>query len=213
MRRATLRIPFPSIALVLIAVLVSTAVHAASAYQCTRADGSVSFQDQPCTGAAKQQRLSLPGDPYVSPGAADEQNVEPDAPVTTNLPARVAAPAPRTPPPSFFLCSRYDGTRYISQTGKGGGAAVPFGVLEDAQAFGPAHAAPGGPQISRTAAATAGTYVWVDDRCHRAGPQEACAYLQSQLDDLLARIRSVSMDAEAPLKQQADELRERMHGC
>ncbi len=61
--------------------------------------------------------------------------------------------------------------------------------------------------------ATAGAYVWVDDRCHRAGPQEACAYLQGQLDDVLARIRSVSMDAEAPLKQQADDLRERMRGC
>jgi len=213
MRRATLRIPLLLIALAPIATLASSSSHAASAYKCTRADGSVSFQDQPCSSTAKQQRLSLPNDPYVAPVAADEQDAEPDAPAAANVPARVAAPAPRTPPPSFFLCSRYDGTRYISQTGKGGGAAVPFGVLEDAQAFGPARPAPGGPQISRAAAATTGTYVWVDDRCHRAGPQEACAYLQSQLDDVLARIRSVSMDAEAPLKQQADELRERMRGC
>jgi hypothetical protein len=213
MRRATLRIPFLSIAFVAITVLASSASHAASAYKCTRADGSVSFQDQPCTGAAKQQRLSLPNDPYVLPTDADEQNAEPDARAAANVPARVAAPAPRTPPPSFFLCSRYDGTRYISQSGKGGGAAVPFGVLEDAQAFGPARPGPGGPQVSRAAVATAGTYVWVDDRCHRAGPQEACAYLQSRLDDVLARIRSVSMDAEAPLKQQADDLRERMRGC
>jgi hypothetical protein len=213
MRRATLRIPFLSIAFGAVTVLASAASHAASAYKCTRADGSVSFQDQPCTGATKQQRLSLPNDPYVAPADADEQNAEPDAPAATNAPARVAAPAPRTPPPSFFLCSRYDGTRYISQTGKGGGAAVPFGVFEDAQAFGPARPGPGGPQVSRAAAATAGTYVWVDDRCHRAGPREACAYLQSQLDDVLARIRSVSMDAEAPLKQQADDLRERMRGC
>ena len=213
MRRATHRIPLLPIAFAALAVLSSATARAASAYKCTRADGSVSFQDQPCSGAAKQQRLSLPNDPYVAPVAAEEQDAEPEAPATANAPARIAAPAPRAPPPSFFLCSRYDGTRYISQTGKGGGAAVPFGVLEDAQAFGPARPGPGGPQVSRAAAATAGAYVWVDDRCHRAGPEEACAYLQRQLDDVLARIRSVSMDAEAPLEKQADELRGRMHGC
>ncbi|HEY0232079.1 MAG TPA: DUF4124 domain-containing protein [Dokdonella sp.] len=196
-----------------IAALANSPAHAAGAYKCTRADGSVSFQDQPCAIGAKQQRLSLPSDPYVAPAADDEQEPAADIPASTNVPARSAPPPPRVPPPSFFLCSRYDGTRYISQTGQGGGAAVPFGVLEDAQAFGPNPPGRGGHQVSHLAAATAGAYVWVDDRCHRAAPQEACAYLQSQLDDVLARIRSVSMDAEAPLKQQAEDLRERMRGC
>ncbi|MET0225123.1 MAG: hypothetical protein ABW187_01655 [Dokdonella sp.] len=172
----------------------------------------MSFQDQPCRTGAKQQRLSLPNDPYVAPAAAEE-SAESNAPAPARTPTRALPSAPRIPPPSFFLCSRYDGTRYISQNGKGGGAAVPFGVLEDAQAFGPSPPGRGGQQPSRLAAAVAGGYVWVDDRCHRAAPQEACAYLQSQLDDVLARIRSVSMDAEAPLEQQADDLRERMRGC
>ena len=210
MRRTALRIP---LLLMAITTQAGLPAQAASAYKCTRADGSVSFQDQPCKTGAKQQRLSLPNDPYVAPAATDGQSAESDTPVPASAPARAAASTPRMPAPSFFLCSRYDGTRYISQSGKGGGAAVPFGVLEDAQAFGPSPPGPGGHQPSHLAAATAGSYVWVDDRCHRAAPQEACAYLQSQLDDVLARIRSVSMDAEAPLKQQAADLRERMRGC
>ncbi|MEP7042733.1 MAG: hypothetical protein ABI843_06700 [Dokdonella sp.] len=150
----------------------------------------------------------------MAPTAVDDDSAAIDPPVKTNAPTPNVAPSPRTLPPSFFLCSRYDGGRYVSETGKGAGAAVPFGVLEDAQAFGAGAPAPGGGhQPSRVAAATAGAYVWVDDQCHRASPREACAYLQSQLDDVLARIRSVSMDQEAPLEQQAQDLRDRMRGC
>jgi len=99
MRRATHRIPLLPIAFAALAVLSSATARAASAYKCTRADGSVSFQDQPCSGAAKQQRLSLPNDPYVAPVAAEEQNAEPEAPATALQPP--SQPSPEAPATAF----------------------------------------------------------------------------------------------------------------
>src|SRR5579862_317337 len=110
---------------ILIASILFGTLHATTAYRCIDARGAIAFQDHPCDSNAQQKRLTLPDDP--SPQTPAMQQPTDDA----NPPAPIATmpPTPRIAPPSFFLCTRYDGSRYINDTGQGGSALVPLGVL------------------------------------------------------------------------------------
>lgn len=209
----------PSI-LALILLLATPGAFAAEAFKCTAADGAVSFQDRPCQGASRQQRLQLP-EYAPSPPA-------PDAVVETKpaeSPAPRAPAAPREPPPSFFLCTRHDGSRYLSDSGVGDRYAVPYGMLSGsgrglAQAYGGRDgigvSAPGLraiPTIPADQAPFATSYVDVQDECHRAPPQEACAWLRDELDRVRGQLRRAFSDTQAQLEQQERELRARQRGC
>lgn len=209
--------------LALTLLLAAPAAVAADAFKCTAADGSVSFQDRPCRDASRQQRFQLPQ--YAPPPpATDEAVVEAAPPEEPQLPAPAPA-VPREPPPSFFLCTRYDGSRYLSDSGIGDRYAVPYGMLAGsgrglAQAYGgrggigvsaPGLRAP--PTIPADQAPFATNYVQVEDECHRAAPQEACAYLRDELDRLRGELRRAFSDTEAQLKQRERELRARQRGC
>lgn len=198
-----------------------SAAFAADAYKCTAVDGSVSFQDRPCNASTRQQSLRLPD--YAPPPAPDADAVENVPPAEPSL--RPAPAADRTPAPSFFLCTRYDGSRYLSDTGVGDRYAVPYGLLGGsgrslAQSYGGRDgigvSAPGLRKIPTLAAAKApfaSTYVQVADECHRPVPQEACAYLRDELDRVRGKLRRAFSDTEAQLKQQERELRARQRGC
>jgi hypothetical protein len=198
-------------------------LHAATAYKCADANGAISFQDQPCRRGSRQQVLVLPDEPSSPQTPTD---MPPD--VSSMPPAPVAAqapPPPQIPPPAFYLCTRYDGSRYISDTGQGGSAAVPLGVLgvpnrSLADAYGGPNgigvSAPGLRTIPHMPAAQVpfgGTYTWIDDECHFAAPREACAYLRSALDDVASELRRAFSDTEAQLNEQQAALKERMRGC
>ncbi|GAA0724973.1 hypothetical protein GCM10009105_38060 [Dokdonella soli] len=136
-----------------------------------------------------------------------------------------APQAPLVSPPSFFLCTRYDGSRYLSDDGIGSRSAVPYGMLGGSgQSLAQAYGGPNGigvsapglrtiPDIPAAQAPLAGAYVWVDDECHHADPQEACAYLRSRIDDVEHKLKRAFSDTEAQLKDERTALRERMRGC
>ncbi len=129
------------------------------------------------------------------------------------------------PPPSFFLCTRYDGSRYVSDDGIGGSNAVPYGMLDGpdqslANAYGGRNgigvSAPGlrtTPTIPAARAPFAGTYVQIDDECHHAAPREACAYLRGELDNVEDKLKRAFSDTEAQLRQEQTRLQNRMRGC
>lgn len=208
-----------------IAWLLAAAVSAGAkttVYKCTKKDGSIAFQDQPCDAKAKQQRLNLPDQP--SPAAPAPAPTEKPPPSPPRLPPIRPPEHAQIPPPAFYLCTRHDGSRYISDTGQPHSTAVPVGVLgvanqDLAHAYGPGGigvSAPGLRQIPHLPASSVpfgGTYTWIDDQCHFAAPREACPYLQSQLDDVESKLRRAFSDEEANLKQQQSTLRERMRGC
>lgn len=197
---------------------------AADVYKCTAADGSVGFQDHPCGAGARQQRLQLQDQsPPPSPPAAPATDTAPPAPVAAP-PAAVPAPSP-PPAADVYLCQRYDGTRYLSDSGVGARHWVPYAMLGGsgmslADAYGGRDgigvSAPGLRQPPTLPAAQnpiAGAYVWVDDECRRITPQQSCAFLQSELDRVQSRLRRAFSDTEADLKREAQSLRERMRGC
>jgi len=209
----------------LIASFAGLASHgtAATAYKCIGAKGAISFQDQPCRAGEKQATLSLPDS---EPAATATTDAPPPPP--TRMPPReppTPAPPPQNPAPTFYICARADGSRYMSETGQGGSSAVPTSITgvagqSLADAYGGPNgigvSAPGLRQIPHKPAASVpfgGTYMWIDDQCHFAQPAEACGYLRSELDKVNAKLPHSFSDEEPQLKQQQSDIRERMRGC
>ena len=209
--------------LMLIALTPATSL-AATAYKCVDARGAVSFQDQPCRAGTKQKEIRLQefSPPPETPAAPAES--APDA-YAYDAPDIAPPPPPRVDPPDFYLCTRYDGTRYISDTGEGGSALVPLGVLGVpgrtlADAYSPQNSigvsAPGLRQIPRVPAGSVpfgGMSTWVYDECHAAGPAEACGYLRSSLNDVRYKLTKSFSDTTPELKRQEADILNRMHGC
>lgn len=197
---------------------------AADVYKCTAANGAIGFQDHPCGTGARQQRLQLRDEAAPpAPPAAQTTDAAPPAPASSPPPAPPAPPSP--PAADVYLCLRYDGTRYLSDSGVGARHWVPYAMLGGsgmslADAYGGRDgigvSAPGLRQPPNLPAAQnpiAGAYVWVDDECRRITPQQACTFLQSELDRVQSRLRRAFSDTEADLKREAQSLRERMRGC
>lgn len=214
----------PSLILALL-VGVPFAASAAEAFKCTAADGAVSFQDRPCGGGARQQRLQLPEYTPPPPRTAEAIAGEVSLPPAGTSSPPPAPPVPHEPPPSFFLCTRYDGSRYLSDSGVGDRYAVPYGLLGGsgrglAQSYGGRNgigvSAPGLraiPTLPATEAPFAAVYVEVQDACHRAAPQEACAYLREELDGVRDALTRAFSDTQPTLERQERQLRERLRGC
>ena len=205
----------------LFALTSAGTLHAATVYKCVDAKGAVSFQDRPCAANTRQQTIAMP-DPPPPPAAVVPPPEEPIAPVAELEPPQ---PLPGPPPPVFYLCTRYDGTRYISDTGEGGSALVPLGVLgvpgrSLADAYSPQNSigvsAPGLRQIPHVPMRNApfgGMSTWIDDECHDASPREACAYLRQSLNDVRYKLTKAFSDTTPELKRQEADLLERMRGC
>jgi hypothetical protein len=211
----------------LLAAFLDVSAHSASAataYKCVGPRGAISFQDHPCRSGDKQDAIALPDSGPSStappPDAAVADAAAPDA----DPPVQPPAPPP-IPPPAFYLCTRQDGSRYISDTGQRNSTAVPLGVrgVPD-RSLADAYSGPDGigvsapglrkiPHVPASKAPLAGAYEWVDDECHFAAPREACKYLQGELDDVSAKLRRAFSDTEAQLKQQQNALAQRMRGC
>jgi uncharacterized protein DUF4124 len=205
----------------LVALTGAGTLHAATVYKCVDAKGAVSFQDRPCAANTRQQTIAMPDPPPPPPVSVAPPTQEPIADAQLEPPQ----PLPANPPPSFYLCTRYDGTRYISDTGEGGSALVPLGVLgvpgrSLADAYSPQNSvgvsAPGLrqiPHVPMRSVPFGGMSTWIDDECHDASPREACAYLRQSLDDVRYKLTKAFSDTTPELKRQEADILERMRGC
>src|SRR5690606_24110000 len=103
-------------------------VDATSIYRCVGADGVVKFQDQACRIDESSRRIELPDAPSI-------QEVTPPRYDAKVLPAPSPSAVQRDtaaviePGPAATLCTREDGSRYLSDSGRGELRAVPLGVL------------------------------------------------------------------------------------
>jgi hypothetical protein len=212
--------------LILVASLIlpsgGTRIHAANVYRCSSTSGVV-FQDKPCRDDQTQKRIALPDDPAppVTPASAP---IDVGAPTSAESVQTVRTP-PQIPAPSFFLCMRYDGNLYLSEDGVGGSSAVPLGMLGvPGRSLADAYGGPNGigvsapglrtiPHLPASQAPLAGSYVWIEDTCHFAQPQEACAYLRNELDTVQSKLRRAFSDTQSQLERDENSLRERLRGC
>ena len=201
---------------------MSAGADATNAYRCSSAGQAIAFQDHPCGRGQAQQIMHL-SDAIAEPPPAAA--VVASAPTEAAKPLQATAPAPRTPTPDFYLCTREDGSRYESANGIGARQAVPLGILgipvpgfagASAGSAGITVSTPGPRQSSVLSPARmplAGSYVWTQDPCHHAEPEEACAYLRDELDATEGKLLHAFSDTEAQLKQARNQLRERLRGC
>lgn len=209
----------PSLAFVLGALPFGAG--AADVYKCTATDGTVGFQDHPCGASTREERIHFVD--YATPPAAETPVPVEAAPEMAPAPPAAQAPAAaRAAAPAVFLCTRFDGSRYLSDTGIGATNWVPYEAVQPnrdlASAYGGRNgagvSAPGTGEPPHTTSNHAGsTYVRVDDECRRAAPDEACAFLRKELDELRGQLRRSFSDTEAELRQRQRELEERMRGC
>lgn len=190
-------------------------------YRCVAADGSVALQDRPCPRAASEQRrsLALPAD---APGSAEP--VEPlrvDAAPVADA-ADVAdrdATAPAPAPPPLWECVRHDGERYESDTGVPERRWVPLWVLgRDPRAppslFGtpgapaptPRGRGPAGPTVPPQVGLATTPGAWVEDRCQRLPPAEACRRFADRRDALRRQWRLAQASERARIAPQEREL-------
>jgi hypothetical protein len=213
--------------LLVIAFAMGGVAHAATAYKCIDARGAISFQDQPCRTGQKQHSIRLPDSAPPAETTAEAPPPPPAAlpPPQPVPPTPAPPPTPQIPVPAFYLCTRADGSTYMSEDGQGSSMAVPLGImgipnrsLADAYS-GPNSigvSAPGLrkiPNVPAGAVPFGGMYTWIYDECHFAQPREACSYLRTQLDDVGVKLRRAFSDEAPQLEQQQATLRERMRGC
>lgn len=209
----------------LLAALVVTCAPAAQAVdvlRCVAGDGSVVYQDRPCPAGQAGEPLHLPDDPpppavLAVPASSPDPHAEPEPAAE---PIAVEAAGPR-----FLLCTRADGSQYISDDGWVGGTGVPYGMVGGsgmglAEVYGGPNgagvSAPGLRTVPRIPAGTrphAGAMIWIDDQCHEAAPREACAWLARRHREVTRRLEHAFSDQAPALEQEQAALRERMHGC
>ena len=113
----------------------------------------------------------------------------------------------------------------MSETGQGGSALVPLGMLGvPGRSLSDAYGGPNGigvsapglrkiPSVPAASVPFGGMDTWVDDVCHRASPREACAYLREQRDDVISKLRRAFSDTEADLERQQADIERRLRGC
>jgi len=199
--------------------IVTAPVVAGAAYQCTAANGRVTFQDKPCPGNQRQQVLQLdesqPAAPPPPPPAAAATVPEPPPP-----PRHVK---PVVPVPVMYACvSATDGKTYLSDNGEPAPYQVPYGMLgvgspSLAQAYGaPNGAGASAPELNRgrVSPGLVGNYfVWVQDQCHQLTPNETCRALRDAYDDNASKLRRAFKSDQPPLEAREQALLAQLQGC
>ncbi|RDJ00551.1 DUF4124 domain-containing protein [Dyella solisilvae] len=203
----------------LLLVIASAPASAAITYQCTGADGRVSYQDKPCASGQRQQTLQLDeSQPTIAP---------PPAPPPVRAVAEPAPPPPpaepETPLPVMYTCiSATDGKHYLSENGNPDPYQVPYGILGASQlplssVYGPPNSAgASAPELNRgriRPGLIANNYVWVQDQCHALTYAETCHALRNAYDANETKLKRAFKSDRPPLEEREAQLLAQLRNC
>jgi hypothetical protein len=198
---------------------------AAIAFKCTAVDGTVSFQDRPCRATEKTQKLDLSDKPSPNPGLPRNAPTQPARMPASDSPAVAATAIHAAAPPSGFLCTRDDGSRYLSDDGIGESRAVPLAMLGvPGRSLGDAYGGSNGIGVSAPGLRTipadnslqgqiGSAYVWIEDPCEYVDGHQICAHLSAQIADAERRLRFAFSDTSAQVEAEISVLRTRAADC
>jgi hypothetical protein len=191
---------------------------ATTVYECTAADGRVTYQDTPCPTGQRQHTMQVSDAPSTPPPAAPSPAPEtaPEAPP--------AAPRPSAPLPVMYTCVRAtDGKTYLSGNGNPAPYQVPYGVLGAEQlpladVYGPDRGAAGisAPEANRgrvTSGLVANNYVWVQDQCRQLDAEETCEALQDAYDRNEHKLDNAFKSQRPPLEKREAQLQAQLANC
>ncbi len=202
----------------------SNPAQATSIYRCVGADGVFKFQDAPCQSGESSRRIELPDAPTAP--MVEAPTSDPNEPA-----AKSPAVAQREPAAAIesdigaTLCTRADGSRYLSDSGHGHQQAVPIGMLGiPGDSLAGAYAgrdgigvsAPGlrEPPVDRSRhGQLGGMYTWVEDPCVQINAARLCGFLGDRISDAERRLRFAFSDTSAQVRQELDSLRQRARQC
>jgi hypothetical protein len=213
-------------ALVGLLILVSPCgcAFATTVFRCVGGDGVVRFQDIPCLSGEQGQRIEM-AEPRV---AAEPPRQAASVIETRNAgqPPELPEQAPASDPVIFAtLCTREDGSQYLSDSGRGERYAVPLGMLgipreslADAYAgrTGIGVSAPGlraVPSDHTGRDSLGAVYTWVEDPCVRINSRQLCEFLGGRIVDAERRLRLAFSDTSAQVKAELEGLRRRASSC
>ncbi len=197
---------------------------ATSIYRCVGTDRIVKFQDTPCRSDENSRRVELPDAPPIP--VIDTRHTDVEKP-SRQLPSDTQAePTPvLAPDVSAVLCTREDGSRYLSDSGRGERRAVPLGMLgipgdslagayAGRDGIGVSAPGLGEPPSDRSYYGQLGAmYVWVEDPCARINGRQLCEFLDGRITDAERRLRFAFSDTSAQVRQELTSLRQRARQC
>lgn len=194
----------------------------AQVYQCTAANGGVSYQDRACAVGQKQKILDVPSRAppgYVPPAPATV--VAPGAAASTLPPQDYVPPAP-SPLPAMYTCvGAVNGNQYLTRSPPPPYLA-PLGVMGyPPQSLSQAYGAPGGagmsaPELSRPRVGgprIATGMTEVQDYCLPATHAQVCGYVQHEYDDNHRKLRMAMPHEQPPLEQRERALQDQLRNC
>lgn len=202
-------------------VFLAAPAWAGTAYQCTAANGKVSYQDKPCATGQRQQTLQLddsePSMPARAPAPA------PSTPAGASSPPAPRPAPPDAPLPVMYACMRAtDGKTYLSENGNPPPYQAPYGILGASQLPLSQVYGPGGgggasaPELNRgkiTPGLVARHYVWVQDSCRELTPGETCRALRDAYDEVETKLQRAFKSDRPPLEKREATLLSQLRGC
>lgn len=215
----------PSILIAGLIVVQLADAHASTLiYRCVGNDGVVKFQDTVCRPGESSREIAMPTAPSIpaidSPSPADRA---PDVPQRS--PSALTARNDVAPSMRATVCERQDGSRYLSNNGRGEQRAVPLGMLGiPRDSLADAYAGRDGIGVSAPGLRTApvdqsaygqlgAAYVWVEDPCSPISGEQLCDFLDGQIEDAQRRLRFAFSDTKDKVKQELESLLQRAQEC
>lgn len=189
-------------------------------YECTAADGRVTYQDTPCPAGQRQHTMQV-ADAPSAPSPPTAPPVPSPPPEQASSPP---APRPTAPLPVMYTCVRAtDGKTYLSDNGAPAPYQAPYGMLGAEQlplseAYGPDRGAAGisAPEANRgrvTSGLVANNYVWVQDQCRELGVEETCQALQDAYDKNEHALHNAFKSQRPPLEKREAQLQAQLANC
>lgn len=123
------------------------------------------------------------------------------------------------------LCTRGDGSQYLSENGRGNRRAVPLGMTGyPGSSLADAYAGPNGIGVSAPGLGAApsgrsypgqigGAYVWVEDPCEQINSAQLCGFLSGRIADTERRLRFAFSDTSKKVQHELESLRQRARQC
>jgi hypothetical protein len=193
----------------------------AQVYQCTAADGNVSFQDRACAQGQKQKLVNLPG--RAPPGYVPPAPASSPQPASTPRPLPAPTYIPPPPVPAMYACvGAVNGKHYLTRHPPPPYLA-PLGVMGyPPQTLSQAYGAPGGAGMSAPEGAAkprvggppiAAGMTEVQDACAPASHAEVCGFVQHEYDENDRKLRMAMPREQPPFERCERELLDQLRNC
>lgn len=193
----------------------------AQVYQCTAANGKVSYQDRACARGQKQTLINVPS--HAPPGYAPPAPASSPQPPSSPSPLPAPPYVPPPPLPSLYACvGAVNGKRYLTRDPPPPYLA-PLGVMGyPPQTLSQAYGSPGGAGMSAPEGAPkprvggppiAAGMTEVQDACAPASHTDVCAFVQREYDENHRKLRMAMPHEQAPLEQRERELQGQLRNC